>query len=108
MREPGFAANVELLLKLYAAGARFAEVPTTNDWSTRKGSSKMRLRPTATAYFRVMLPTSPGASSRRRSLRWPTPKRAAARRALPPGPLEAARPRALEAPAQAVPAASDR
>jgi dolichol-phosphate mannosyltransferase len=108
VREPGFAANVELLLKLYAAGARFAEVPTTNDWSTRKGSSKMRLRPTATAYFRVMLahlagriqppPISPLADA----------KRAAARRALPPGPLEAARPRALEAPAQAVPAASDR
>jgi dolichol-phosphate mannosyltransferase len=54
VREPGFAANVELLLKLYAAGARVAEVPTVNDWSTRKGSSKMKLRPTALAYFRVM------------------------------------------------------
>lgn len=54
VREPGFAANVELLLKLYAAGARIAEVPTVNDWSTRKGSSKMQLRPTALAYLRVM------------------------------------------------------
>jgi dolichol-phosphate mannosyltransferase len=55
VREPGFAANVELLLKLYAANARIAEVPTTNDWSTRKGSSKMKLKPTALAYFRVMI-----------------------------------------------------
>ena len=55
VREPGFAANVELLLKLYAAGARVAEVPTVNDWSTRKGSSKMKLRPTALAYLRVMI-----------------------------------------------------
>jgi dolichol-phosphate mannosyltransferase len=55
VREPGFAANVELLLKLYAAGAKIAEVPTTNDWSTRKGQSKMKLRPTALAYFRVMI-----------------------------------------------------
>jgi dolichol-phosphate mannosyltransferase len=54
VREPGFAANVELLLKLYNAGARVAEVPTVNDWTHRKGSSKMRLRPTALAYFRVM------------------------------------------------------
>jgi dolichol-phosphate mannosyltransferase len=55
VREPGFAANVELLLKLYAAGAQIAEVPTTNDWSTRKGQSKMKLKPTALAYFRVMI-----------------------------------------------------
>ena len=55
VREPGFAANVELLLKLYAANASIAEVPTTNDWSTRKGSSKMKLKPTALAYFRVMI-----------------------------------------------------
>src|SRR5215210_6709484 len=55
VREPGFAANVELLLKLYAADATIAEVPTTNDWSTRKGQSKMKLTPTALAYFRVMI-----------------------------------------------------
>jgi dolichol-phosphate mannosyltransferase len=55
VREPGFAANVELLLKLYAAGARVAEVPTVNDWSTRRGSSKMKLRPTSQAYLRVMI-----------------------------------------------------
>ena len=35
VREPGFAANVELLLKLYNAGANVAEVPTVNDWSRR-------------------------------------------------------------------------
>jgi dolichol-phosphate mannosyltransferase len=54
VREPGFAANVELLLKLYNAGAKVAEVPTTNDWTTRKGESKMQLKPTVVAYFRVM------------------------------------------------------
>jgi dolichol-phosphate mannosyltransferase len=54
VREPGFAANVELLLKLYNAGARVAEVPTVNDWSRRLGSSKMSLRPTILAYGRLM------------------------------------------------------
>jgi dolichol-phosphate mannosyltransferase len=55
VREPGFAANVELLLKLYNAGAKVAEVPTVNDWTTRKGQSKMQLKPTVLAYFRVMV-----------------------------------------------------
>jgi dolichol-phosphate mannosyltransferase len=54
VREAGFAANIELLLKLHAAGASIAEVPTVNDWSTRKGSSKMRIAPTALAYLRVL------------------------------------------------------
>jgi dolichol-phosphate mannosyltransferase len=54
VREPGFAANVELLLKLYNAGARVAEIPTINDWTKRQGVSKMRLRPTVIAYFRLM------------------------------------------------------
>lgn len=54
VREPGFAANVELLLKLYNAGARVVEVPTTNDWSRRLGVSKMSLRPTVLAYGRLM------------------------------------------------------
>jgi dolichol-phosphate mannosyltransferase len=54
VREPGFAANVELLLKLYNAGATVAEVPTVNDWTTRKGESKMQLKPTVLAYGRVM------------------------------------------------------
>ncbi len=54
VREPGFAANVELLLKLYNAGAEIAEVPTVNDWTTRMGESKMQLKPTVLAYFRVM------------------------------------------------------
>jgi dolichol-phosphate mannosyltransferase len=55
VREPGFAANVELLLKLYNAGATVAEVPTTNDWRTRKGESKMQLKPTVVAYMRLMV-----------------------------------------------------
>jgi dolichol-phosphate mannosyltransferase len=54
VREPGFAANVELLLKLYNAGATVTEVPTVNDWRTRKGVSKMQLRPTVIAYGRLM------------------------------------------------------
>jgi dolichol-phosphate mannosyltransferase len=54
VREPGFAANVELLLKLYNAGAKVAEVPTVNDWSRRLGASKMNLRPTVMAYGRLM------------------------------------------------------
>jgi dolichol-phosphate mannosyltransferase len=55
VREPGFAANVELLLKLYNAGAVVTEVPTTNDWRTRKGNSKMQLKPTVVAYMRLMV-----------------------------------------------------
>ena len=54
VREPGFAANVELLLKLYNAGAAVAEVPTVNDWSKRQGVSKMSLRPTILAYGRLV------------------------------------------------------
>jgi hypothetical protein len=53
VREPGFAANVELLLKLYNAGATVTEVPTVNDWARRKGVSKMRLSPTVLAYGRL-------------------------------------------------------
>jgi len=54
VREPGFAANVELLLKLYNAGAKVAEVPTVNDWGRRLGVSKMNLKPTVMAYGRLM------------------------------------------------------
>jgi dolichol-phosphate mannosyltransferase len=54
VREPGFAANVELLLKLYNAGATVAEVPTVNDWSKRQGESKMSLTPTMLAYGRLV------------------------------------------------------
>jgi dolichol-phosphate mannosyltransferase len=54
VREPGFAANVELLLKLYNAGATVSEVATVNDWSRRLGVSKMSLKPTVMAYGRLM------------------------------------------------------
>jgi dolichol-phosphate mannosyltransferase len=54
VREPGFAANVELLLKLYNSGATVAEVATINDWSRRAGVSKMNLKPTVLAYGRLM------------------------------------------------------
>lgn len=54
VREPGFAANVELLLKLHNAGARVAEVPTVNDWGKRLGVSKLPLMPTVLAYGRLV------------------------------------------------------
>ncbi len=54
VREPGFAANVELLLKLHNAGATIAEVPTINDWNKRGGVSKLKLGPTVRAYGRLM------------------------------------------------------
>jgi dolichol-phosphate mannosyltransferase len=54
VREPGFAANVELLLKLHNANASLAEVPTVNDWRKRRGESKLRLRATVIAYLRLM------------------------------------------------------
>lgn len=54
VREPGFAANVELLLKLHNAGATIAEVPTVNDWTKRGGVSKLQLGPTVRAYGRLM------------------------------------------------------
>jgi hypothetical protein len=53
VREPGFAASVELLLKLHDAGARITEVPTVNDWSRRQGASKVPLLPTTLAYSRL-------------------------------------------------------
>lgn len=53
IREPGFAACAELLLKLHNGGATVVEVPTTNDWTKRQGTSKMRIRPTLIAYGRV-------------------------------------------------------
>jgi dolichol-phosphate mannosyltransferase len=54
VREPGFAASVELLLKLHNAGATIAEIPTINDWNKRGGVSKLKLRPTIEAYGRLM------------------------------------------------------
>ena len=54
IREPGFAVNVELLLKLTSCGASVCEVPTTNDWTQRGGVSKLRTRETLRAYARVL------------------------------------------------------
>jgi dolichol-phosphate mannosyltransferase len=54
VREPGFAASVELLLGLHDVGATVAEVATVNDWLTRAGASKMSLRSTLPAYGRLM------------------------------------------------------
>jgi dolichol-phosphate mannosyltransferase len=55
IREHGFAACVELLLKLHNGGASMVEVPTINDWTKRQGTSKMKIRPTLLAYARVCL-----------------------------------------------------
>jgi dolichol-phosphate mannosyltransferase len=55
IREPGFAVNIELLLKLKTCGARICEVPTTNDWANRLGQSKMHVLPTLRAYGRVLV-----------------------------------------------------
>jgi dolichol-phosphate mannosyltransferase len=54
VRERGFAASVELLLKLHRSGASIAEVPTVNDWTQRRGESKAPLLPTVLAYSRLM------------------------------------------------------
>lgn len=54
VQEQGFAASVELLLKLHRAGAIIGEVPTVNDWTQRAGQSKAPLLPTALAYSRLM------------------------------------------------------
>jgi dolichol-phosphate mannosyltransferase len=61
VRETGFAASLELLLRLHNTGARVAEVPTVNDWTGRRGSSKMSLRPTLPAYLRLMAAQLSGA-----------------------------------------------
>lgn len=53
--ETGFAVNVELLLKLRRAGARVVEIPTTLDWTRRRGQSKLPLVSTARAYLRLLL-----------------------------------------------------
>jgi dolichol-phosphate mannosyltransferase len=53
--ETGFAVNVELLLKLRGAGARVVEIPTTLDWTRRRGQSKLPLVSTARAYLRLLL-----------------------------------------------------
>jgi dolichol-phosphate mannosyltransferase len=53
--ETGFAVNVELLLKLRRVGARAVEIPTTLDWTRRRGRSKLPLVSTARAYLRLLL-----------------------------------------------------
>ena len=53
--ETGFAVNVELLLKLRRAGARVVQIPTTLDWTRRRGHSTMPVLSTARAYVRLLL-----------------------------------------------------
>lgn len=63
--ETGFAVNVELLLKLRGAGAHVVEVPTTLDWTRRRGHSTMPVLSTARAYFRLLLRSRPPRSDPR-------------------------------------------
>jgi len=60
VREQGFAVNVELLVKLRHVGARVAEVPTTLDWSRRRGESKLPMRATIVGYARLLLALASG------------------------------------------------
>lgn len=53
--ENGFACMVELLARLIRQGARVSEIPMILVGSNRRGSSKMRILPTAMGYFRVVL-----------------------------------------------------
>ena len=55
MEEPGFAAVVELLLRLNRVGAIIEEVPMILDSTKRKGSSRMKIGRTVRAYLRMML-----------------------------------------------------
>ena len=59
MEEPGFAAVVELLVKLHRQGARIEEVPMVLDSSRRKGASRMRVVKTTKAYLRLMAHLGP-------------------------------------------------
>lgn len=54
IQEAGFGVNAELLLKLADDGARVCEVPTTNDWTTRGGESKLQTGRTLQAYGRLL------------------------------------------------------
>jgi dolichol-phosphate mannosyltransferase len=54
IESPGFSATPELLLKLRAAGARFAEVPFTLRYDEKEGASKIRIWRTIRQYFALM------------------------------------------------------
>ncbi len=54
IEEPGFAAVVELLVRLRRMGARIEEVPMILDSTRRKGTSRMRVGRTVRGYLRVM------------------------------------------------------
>ncbi len=52
--ESGFAAMVELLLKLDRLGLEIAEVPCVNDWSGRTGSSSLPIWRTTRRYLALV------------------------------------------------------
>lgn len=54
IREPGFACQAEMLLKLARLGARVDEVPVRLDGARRVGTSTMQVLPTVRGYTRVM------------------------------------------------------
>lgn len=54
VEEHGFAATPELLLKLRAVGARFAEVPFTLRYDAKEGESKIRIWRTIRQYLALI------------------------------------------------------
>lgn len=65
---PGFACTAEVLLKLAALGARFAEVPLVLRYDLKAGKSKMRMLRTISGYLYVLRATRPahaGGAARR-------------------------------------------
>lgn len=67
MREPGFAAVVELLIKLHRLDARIEEVPMVLDSAKRKGASRMKVARTVRAYLRLMARLNRERPARRRA-----------------------------------------
>jgi len=55
IEEPGFAAVVELLIRVQRLGIRIDEVPMVLDSTRRIGASRMRVGRTMRAYLRMML-----------------------------------------------------
>ncbi|MBI4385150.1 MAG: glycosyltransferase [Nitrospinae bacterium] len=51
--ERGYICMVELLIKLYRSGYKFAEIPTCLNSQKRLGMSKMKIMQTIQAYFRL-------------------------------------------------------
>lgn len=53
IRENGFPAVIELLIKLDKLNAKVCEVPARLDWSTRRGKSKMKIGKTTMRHLAI-------------------------------------------------------